>query len=120
MGAANLAGAFFHAFPAGGGTSQTAVSSRVGARTQLFALVNVGIVAACTALLARGNLEAKLRESGTDLWLAALNPEALRVIRRSPLGPILGRDRMSITLEEAVKKYEERLSHDTKRSTDPG
>jgi sulfate permease, SulP family len=46
LGAANLAGAFFHCFPAGGGTSQTAVNSRAGARTQVSELVTLGIVLA--------------------------------------------------------------------------
>lgn len=51
LGAANLAGSFFHAFPAGGGTSQTAVSSRAGARTQAAALVTVATVAATLLFL---------------------------------------------------------------------
>jgi sulfate permease, SulP family len=46
LGAANLAGSFFHSFPAGGGTSQTAVNSRAGARTQMSGLVTVAIVVA--------------------------------------------------------------------------
>ena len=46
LGAANLAGSFFHSFPAGGGTSQTAVNSRAGARTQVSELVTVAIVVA--------------------------------------------------------------------------
>jgi len=44
LGAANLAGSFFQCFPAGGGTSQTAVNSRAGARTQVAALVTVAMV----------------------------------------------------------------------------
>jgi sulfate permease, SulP family len=46
LGAANLLGSFFHSFPAGGGTSQTAVNSRAGARTQASELVTVAIVVA--------------------------------------------------------------------------
>ena len=38
-GAANLAGAFFGAMPAGGGTSQTAVVRAIGGRTQKASLV---------------------------------------------------------------------------------
>lgn len=52
LGAANLAGAFFHGFPAGGGTSQTAVNSRAGARTQVSELVTVAMVAATLFFLA--------------------------------------------------------------------
>ena len=39
LGAANLAGGFFQGMPAGGGTSQTAVNSQAGARTQAAGLV---------------------------------------------------------------------------------
>ncbi len=52
LGAANLAGAFFHCFPAGGGTSQTAVNSRAGARSQVAELVTVAIVVATLFFLA--------------------------------------------------------------------
>jgi high affinity sulfate transporter 1 len=41
-GLANAGGAFFGAMPAGGGTSQTAVNRRAGARTQLAELVTAG------------------------------------------------------------------------------
>src|SRR6185369_779336 len=41
-GAANFAGAFFGAMPAGGGTSQTAVVRSVGGRTQTASLVTAG------------------------------------------------------------------------------
>jgi high affinity sulfate transporter 1 len=48
-GAANFAGAFFGAMPAGGGTSQTAVVRSVGGRTQKASLVTAG--AAVTTML---------------------------------------------------------------------
>lgn len=51
LGAANLAGSFFQSFPAGGGTSQTAVNSRAGARTQVSALITVVVVAATLLFL---------------------------------------------------------------------
>jgi len=51
LGAANLAGSFFHIFPAGGGTSQTAVNSRAGARSQVAELVTVAIVVATLLFL---------------------------------------------------------------------
>lgn len=47
-GVANAAGGLFGAMPAGGGTSQTAVNRRAGARTQVAALVTA---AAATAIL---------------------------------------------------------------------
>jgi MFS superfamily sulfate permease-like transporter len=65
-----------------------------------------------TALLALQNLEGKLRESGVALWLAALNPEALKVIRRSPLEKTLGRKRMFLSLEEAVRMFEETFNNE--------
>ncbi|HZX94733.1 MAG TPA: SulP family inorganic anion transporter, partial [Myxococcales bacterium] len=49
-GMANLLGGLFGAMPAGGGTSQTLVNQRAGARTQLAGLV-VGLVALATLLL---------------------------------------------------------------------
>ena len=52
LGAANLAGGFFQSFPAGGGTSQTAVNAGAGARTQVAGLVTVAVVAATLLFLA--------------------------------------------------------------------
>ena len=66
-----------------------------------------------TALRALMGLEEKLGERGIALWLATLNPEALRVVRRSPLGEILGPDRMFHNLREAVDAYENRSSTGT-------
>jgi sulfate permease, SulP family len=51
-GVANLAGAFFGAMPAGGGTSQTAVVRSVGGRTQKASLVTASAAAATMLLLA--------------------------------------------------------------------
>jgi hypothetical protein len=52
--------------------------------------------------------EEKLRERGISLWLSALNPQALAVVRRSPLGRALGAERMFFNLRDAVKAYETR------------
>jgi len=49
-GLANVGGAFIGAMPGGGGTTQTAVNDRSGARTQLAEIVTVGL-ALLTALL---------------------------------------------------------------------
>lgn len=51
LGASNLAGSFFQCFPAGGGTSQTAVNARAGARTQVAELVTVAIALATVLFL---------------------------------------------------------------------
>ena len=59
-----------------------------------------------TALRLLSGFEEKVRERGITLWLAALNPEALLVVRRSPLGDTLGPERMFRTLEEAVAAFD--------------
>jgi len=52
--------------------------------------------------------EEKQREQGRELWLAALNPEALEMVRRTPLVERLGRGRMFETVEQAVDAYQAR------------
>lgn len=59
-----------------------------------------------TALEMLAGLEEKLREQGITLWLAALNPEPLKIIERSALGITLGHERMFFNLEQAVEVYE--------------
>ncbi len=58
-----------------------------------------------TALRMLENLERYLAASGVSLWLAALNPEPLRLIRRSSLGQKLGSERMFFNVEQAVSTY---------------
>ena len=65
-----------------------------------------------TALTMLTQFEEKLREMGTTLWLAALNPEPLRVIARSPLGETLGHQRMFFNLQQAVEKHKERANNE--------
>jgi high affinity sulfate transporter 1 len=52
VGLANVAGGFFGAMPAGGGTSQTAVNRAAGARTQVAELVTAAAALATLLLLA--------------------------------------------------------------------
>jgi SulP family sulfate permease len=52
LGLANLAGGFFRSIPAGGGTSQTAVNHKAGARTQMAEVVTAMIVLATLLLIA--------------------------------------------------------------------
>jgi SulP family sulfate permease len=59
-----------------------------------------------TALRILTDAEEKLRENGIALYLSALNPQALEVVRRSPLGEALGPARMFFNLSDAVKAYE--------------
>jgi high affinity sulfate transporter 1 len=49
--------------------------------------------------------EKRQRERGVGLWLVGLNPDVLAVVQRSPLGKVLGRERMHFNLEVAVAKY---------------
>jgi len=65
-----------------------------------------------TALKHLIDLEERLREAGIALWLAALNPEVLRVVQRSALGETLGHERMFFNLEQAVEAYQAMLDKD--------
>ncbi len=58
-----------------------------------------------TALKMLINMEEKLREKGIMLWLAALNPEALEVVKKSTLWGTLGTERMFLNVEQAVTAY---------------
>ena len=49
-------------------------------------------------------LEASMQRAGRRLVLAALNPDALSAIQRSPLGALLGRERMFFSLSQAIAK----------------
>ena len=61
-----------------------------------------------TALKMLVDRELKLHEEGVELWLAALNPEALKLVRRTPLAERLGQERMFRTVGEAVDRFEAR------------
>jgi high affinity sulfate transporter 1 len=52
--------------------------------------------------------EERWREAGTQLWLAALNPEAMELLKHTPLAERLGRERMFFTVEQAVAAFEAR------------
>ena len=49
--------------------------------------------------------EQRLRDEGVLLWLVGLNPGVLAMVRQSPLGETLGRERLLFTLDNAVAKY---------------
>jgi sulfate permease, SulP family len=59
-----------------------------------------------TALKMLIEAEERLRRQGVGLWMAALNPEVLKVVQHSPLGKILGRERMFFNVQTAVQHYE--------------
>ena len=49
--------------------------------------------------------EKRQRDRGVSLWLVGLTPDVLTMVQRSPLGEVLGRERMHFNLEVAVAKY---------------
>lgn len=57
-----------------------------------------------TALRMLTEAEDKLRKCDFTMCLAALNPAGLQVVTASPLGRRLGRERMFLTLHEAVAR----------------
>lgn len=61
-----------------------------------------------TALLMLTEAEEKLRARGVSLWLAAVNPDLLKIIERSPLAPALGHERMFFNLHKALEAYRSR------------
>ena len=63
-----------------------------------------------TALKMLTEAETKLRESGIVVWLAALNPEPLQLILKTPLGEVLGRERMIYSLKHVVEEYQTRYA----------
>jgi len=87
LGAANLAGGFFQGMPAGGGTSQTAVNSQAGARTQaaglvtaLGTLVVMFLLAPAVALMPLGILAAVVIATTAPLINVA-DFKAIRAVR---------------------------------------
>jgi high affinity sulfate transporter 1 len=58
-----------------------------------------------SALKSLTEAEARMRETGISLWLVKLNPTVLAMVQRSPLGEVLGRERMHHNMETAVARY---------------
>ncbi len=58
-----------------------------------------------TALKMLSEAEERMRERGMALWLVGLTPPVLAVVERSPLGQVLGRERMYHNLAQAVAAY---------------
>jgi len=67
-----------------------------------------------TALMMLTEAQENLQERGITLWLAALNPDLLKLIERSPLGKILGRERMFFNLPKALEAYKTTESKNAK------
>ncbi len=58
-----------------------------------------------TALKSLIEADRQLGDAGTTMWLVALNPAALDAVVRSPLGARLGRERMHMSLSQAVDAF---------------
>ena len=72
-----------------------------------------------TALKMLTAAERKARDDGRILCLTGLNPQVLELVRRSPLGAVLGRERMCFDLEQAVARFEGFASGESDRSLGP-
>jgi SulP family sulfate permease len=64
-----------------------------------------------SALKMLADVEERVRASGAELWVAALNPEVRPVVERSPLGEQLGHERMCFNLEDALARFQGAPSH---------
>jgi sulfate permease, SulP family len=82
LGAANLGAGLFQAYPAGGGTSQTAVNDGAGARTRLAGVVTAGVTVLALTVLAP--LLADLAQAilGAIVLVAAIGLVDLAPLRR--------------------------------------
>jgi len=60
-----------------------------------------------TALKMLTEAEKKARDDGRILCLTSLNPQVLELVRRSPLGTVLGRERMCFDVEQAVARFQD-------------
>jgi MFS superfamily sulfate permease-like transporter len=68
-----------------------------------------------TALKLLTEFEEDLSVQGITLWLAALNPEPLKIIRRSPLGERLGDEWLFHNVEQSVEAYLAQKTIDERR-----
>ena len=59
-----------------------------------------------TALRMLMSGEERLREAGIELWMAGLTPVTLDLVRRSPLGEVLGRERLCFDVPQAVSRFQ--------------
>ena len=85
LGMANLVGSMFHTMPAGGGTSQTVVNCRAGAKSQISEFVTAGLtilvvlfLASSIGLMPQATLAAVVIATSVGL----MNPRELLTIRQ--------------------------------------
>ncbi len=55
--------------------------------------------------------EARGRAAGVQLWLGALQPDVETMVKRSPLGEVLGPGRIYNSIDTAVNKFRAGVSH---------
>ena len=58
-----------------------------------------------TALKTLMEAERRQRDRGVRLWLVGLNPGVLRMVQKSPLGEVLGREELHFNLEAVLTKF---------------
>jgi len=58
-----------------------------------------------TAVKMFAQLAKRQSQHGVQLWLIGMTPRVLAIVQRSPLGQLLGRERMHFNLEIAVARY---------------
>jgi sulfate permease, SulP family len=61
-----------------------------------------------SALMMLVEAEENLRKRGITLWLAAVNPDLLKILQGSSLGMVLGRARMFFNLHKALEAWQQR------------
>jgi SulP family sulfate permease len=70
-----------------------------------------------TALKMLIEAERKLSEQGITLWLVGLNPGVLAMVQRSPLGAVLGKERLFFNLDQAVAAWDARSAKSVPSTT---
>ena len=65
-------------------------------------------------MLAEG--EKRQRDAGVMVWLTGLSPEVYAMVQRSPLGEVLGPERLFFNLEMAVDRYRATVAADSSQS----
>jgi sulfate permease, SulP family len=58
-----------------------------------------------TALKMLTQADERLRERGVAVWLVGMSPGVLAMVNQSPLGQLMGRERMHFNLERALERY---------------
>jgi len=64
-----------------------------------------------TALKALLEAEKRQRERGVRMWLVGLNPGVFRMVQKSPLGQVLGRDELYFNLEASLPVFAHSKHH---------